>query len=360
MRSVPRIRLALAVRVIWRAKLLLVPALAAALLVAAPVAGVRRPTLAGCGVWTGLAGGLEALSVLGFLFVFKLVFGARMSWCQSVASGLRGLGASTLLPAGGIVGPAVGARSNPGEKPSLARLTQPTIAFTVLNLVPEAVVLGLLGISLRLGWLDGPRDAARTLPPVAVALAILAVVAFARRRRRPHHRGRPASRGWRTRACAAQAAAGVVLDSLVDVRSLLATRNWKLLGAVGYYAFDNAVLWAAFHAYGHTPPASVIVMGYLVGSLGSAVPLPGGVGAVEGGLIGALVLYGAPAAPAAGAVLLYRSVSLLLPVALSACAWVLLPARRLRAAIRGPQRVRHSPTAAAAQLLTAKGSGRAP
>src|SRR5437764_1032764 len=85
-----------------------------------------RTRLAGCGVWTGLAGGLEALSVLGFLFVFKLVFGARMSWCQSVASGLRGLGASTLLPAGGIVGPAVGARSNPGEKPSLARLTQPT------------------------------------------------------------------------------------------------------------------------------------------------------------------------------------------------------------------------------------------
>jgi uncharacterized membrane protein YbhN (UPF0104 family) len=71
-------------------------------------------------------------------------------------------------------------------------------------------------------------------------------------------------------------------------------------------------------------------MGYLVGSLGAALPMPAGLGAVEGGLIGALVLYGAPAGPAAGAVLLYRGVSLLLPVALSACAWALLPLARLR------------------------------
>jgi uncharacterized membrane protein YbhN (UPF0104 family) len=88
-----------------------------------------------------------------------------------------------------------------------------------------------------------------------------------------------------------------VSDGVVQARCVLVARDWKLLGAVGYYAFDNAVLWAAFHAYGHTPAPSVIVMGYLVGSLGAAVPMPAGNGAVEGGLIGALVLYGAPAAP---------------------------------------------------------------
>ena len=38
-------------------------------------------------------------------------------------------------------------------------------------------------------------------------------------------------------------------------------------------------------------------MGYLVGSLAGALPLPAGLGAVDGGLIGALALYGAPAAP---------------------------------------------------------------
>src|SRR6202043_830158 len=63
--------------------------------------------------------------------------------------------------------------------------------------------------------------------------------------------------------------------------------NWKLVGAVAYYAFDNAVLWAAFHAYGRTPALGVLVMGYLVGSLGAALPIPAGIGAVEGGLLGA-------------------------------------------------------------------------
>jgi uncharacterized protein (TIRG00374 family) len=65
----------------------------------------------------------------------------------------------------------------------------------------------------------------------------------------------------------------------------------------------------------------VIVMGYLVGSLAGALPLPGGLGAVDLGLVGALVLYGSPAAPAAAAVLLYRGLSLALPMALGAIGW---------------------------------------
>jgi len=65
-------------------------------------------------------------------------------------------------------------------------------------------------------------------------------------------------------------------------------------------------------------------------SHGSLLPFPAGVGAVDGGLVGALVLYGARAAPAAGAVLLYRGLSLSLPVALSAMAWARALAARLR------------------------------
>jgi uncharacterized membrane protein YbhN (UPF0104 family) len=57
-------------------------------------------------------------------------------------------------------------------------------------------------------------------------------------------------------------------------------------------------------------------MGYLVGSLAGALPLPGGLGALDGGLIGALVLYGSPVAPAAAAVLLYRGLSLAVPIVL--------------------------------------------
>ena len=71
------------------------------------------------------------------------------------------------------------------------------------------------------------------------------------------------------------------------------SRNFLvIIGAVGYWAWDNAVLWAAFHAFGHSPPLTVILMGYLIGQLGGLLPLPGGLGGIDGGLIGTLIVYG--------------------------------------------------------------------
>ena len=37
-------------------------------------------------------------------------------------------------------------------------------------------------------------------------------------------------------------------------------------------------------------------MGYLIGQIGGLLPIPGGVGGIDGGLIGTLIVYGAPAA----------------------------------------------------------------
>src|SRR5450755_1376167 len=116
----------------------------------------------------------------------------------------------------------------------------------------------------------------------------------------------------------ARQASHAIADGVSEAGTLVSAGNWKLGGALAYYAFDNALLWAAFHAYGRTPPIGVVVMGYLVGSLAGALPLPAGLGAVDGGLIGALVLYGSPAAPTVAAVLLYRGISLSLPNALGA------------------------------------------
>ena len=59
-----------------------------------------------------------------------------------------------------------------------------------------------------------------------------------------------------------------------------------IAGAVGYWAFDNAVLWATYHAFGLSPPLTVLLMGYLIGQLGGLIPIPGGIGGIDGGLIG--------------------------------------------------------------------------
>jgi uncharacterized protein (TIRG00374 family) len=61
-------------------------------------------------------------------------------------------------------------------------------------------------------------------------------------------------------------------------------------------------------------PLSIVLMGYLIGQLGGLLPIPGGIGGIDGGLIGTLVVYGAPAGATAAAVLLYRVILFWLPL----------------------------------------------
>jgi uncharacterized membrane protein YbhN (UPF0104 family) len=288
----------------------------------------------GCAGWIVLAVLLELLSVLGFTVLFKLVFGAGMSRRQGFVAGLRAIGASTVLPAGGLVGPVIGARSTGRSDRTIGALTRSAVAFAVITNLPGVLVLGALGLSLWLGWPAGPHDTTLTLLAAGVALVVL--LGGWLMRGTLVLEGPPGRRHALSAQSRLAAVVNLMRGGLAEANLLLSARNWKLAGAVGYFAFDNAVLWAAFRAHGWAPPVSVIVMGYLVGSLGTALPLPAGIGAVEGGLIGALVLYGVPAAPAAGAVLLYRGVSLLIPVVVSACAWALRPGARVPVrALRG-------------------------
>lgn len=135
----------------------------------------------GCAKWIGLAGALELLSVLGFVVVFKLVFVARMTWRQGAPAGLRAIGATTVLPVGGFVGPAVGAGSTDTEGASLSELTRSSATFLVLTKAPGVIVLAALGPMLWAGWLSGPHEAILTLLPAGVALAVLAGAVRTRR-----------------------------------------------------------------------------------------------------------------------------------------------------------------------------------
>ena len=106
--------------------------------------------------------------------------------------------------------------------------------------------------------------------------------------------------------------------------ALVSRRPTILLGAVAWWAFDIATLAAGFHAFGNAPQVTVLVMGYFVGTLGNLLPLPGGVGGVEGGMIGAFVAFGQSASVALVAVLAYRLVSFWLPTAIGAPAYLAL------------------------------------
>jgi uncharacterized protein (TIRG00374 family) len=97
-----------------------------------------------------------------------------------------------------------------------------------------------------------------------------------------------------------------------------------VLGAVGYWAGDCAVLWASFHAVGSVPPIGVIVLGYMLGQLGNALPLPGGVGGVEPVMLGVLTASGVGAGVGAAAIVCYRALALGVQAALGALAFAAL------------------------------------
>ncbi len=74
------------------------------------------------------------------------------------------------------------------------------------------------------------------------------------------------------------------------------------------------MLGVCFPAFGNPlPPVDALLLAYIIGQLGGLVPLPGGIGGLDLGLIGALVLYGTDATDAAVAVLAYRGVLLAVP-----------------------------------------------
>jgi uncharacterized protein (TIRG00374 family) len=106
---------------------------------------------------------------------------------------------------------------------------------------------------------------------------------------------------------------------------LVRTGDLALVGSIAYWGFNIAILWASFKAFGEAPPWAVIVMGYFVGMLANLLPLPGGVGGVDGGMIGAFVAFGGESRDSIViAVLTYRLFAFYLPTIPGALAYLQL------------------------------------
>ena len=137
---------------------------------------------------------------------------------------------------------------------------------------------------------------------------------------RPPARSRPGDASRATRFIAA--ARRALITGTEGAIEIVRSGNLRVIaGAIGYWAFDNAVLWATFHAFGYSPEISIVLMGYLIGQLGGLLPIPGGIGGIDGGLIGTLIVYGAPAAIVTAAVLAYRVILFWLPLVAGAVAF---------------------------------------
>jgi uncharacterized protein (TIRG00374 family) len=272
--------------------------------------------------WMGLALVFEVLSIAGYVGMFRAVCarGARrIGWRESYLITMAGLAATRLFAAGGAGGVVLTAwalrRSGMDRRLVACRM----IAFIVLMYVVYMAALIVFGLGLRLGLLEGSSPFALTVVPAIFATVVVVIflaIAFVPEdfERRLARWARGARRLWLVKW--ARRLATVPASTASGVRMALrlaGSRDPALLSSVAWWGFNIAVLWACFRAFGASPSFAVLVMGYFVGMLGNLLPLPGGVGGVDGGMIGAFTGFGVDFELALVAVLSYRAFAFWLP-----------------------------------------------
>jgi uncharacterized membrane protein YbhN (UPF0104 family) len=252
--------------------------------------------------WLVLAVALEVASCLGYVAIVRLVMSQaprrevrRLAWAE--------MAFGAVVPVGGAGGLAVGAWAMRAWGISWSRIANRSAVIFLLTSAVNGAVMVLSGLGVAFG-LGSPHEGIEygLIPASAtiVGLGFFIVLPLIFKPASPPE-GRIKGILWR---------AGTWVRASEE---LLVRPDWRLLGSIGYLMFDIAVLWACLRAVGANPPLLAIVVGYQVGYLANLIPIPGGVGVLEGGLLGALLLYGLPAAPTAAAVVLYHAIALWVP-----------------------------------------------
>jgi uncharacterized protein (TIRG00374 family) len=275
--------------------------------------------------WLVLAAVAELLSALSYVVIFRYVFCARMSWRLSYRIGMAEQAANSLLPAGGAGGLALGAWALSKGGMRAEHIARRTVAFFILTSLPNFVALILFSIGFAGGLFTGNRSPVFTYCFAGAAvIAIVLVLAVPRVRARLAAHRDPNRKHGRIHRWASKGI-DVLADGVLDVLWLIRDRPLGVLsGAIGYMAFDIVALGASFQAFGYFPPVGVLVVAYLIGQLGGLLPLPGGIGGIELGLVGAFAVFAVPVSASAAAVLAYRVLQLWIPALLGTLAFVQL------------------------------------
>jgi uncharacterized membrane protein YbhN (UPF0104 family) len=275
-------------------------AVAGALLAAVPglhgVLGAVRHIKLG---WVVAAVGLELASNIGFVVVFRLFFD-RLDARDARLLGWTEQASGALLPGGGAGGLAIG-----GWLIHLTGLPIRWIARRSAGLFfLSAGVSGIALIGAGLALIPGaprPHDTVIVLlPTILAALAALAIATL------------PATLGSWPRAPRPVAAIATGVRE-AEQTALHGRPKWRLVGALGYLGFDIAVLWVLLRATGAAPGVATVVLAYSVGYAANSLPVPGGVGVLDAGLTGALVLYGVSPVHAAAATIVYHAIAFWVP-----------------------------------------------
>jgi uncharacterized protein (TIRG00374 family) len=272
--------------------------------------------------WFVVALGFNVAAFAAYVALFRGVIGenlVHLDWRESYQITMAGLAASRLLSAGGAGGVVLSywALRKAGMKRSEA--ARRMVAFLVVLYSVYVFAVILFGVLLRTGVLPGEAPVSVTIVPAAIAGGIaLIVILFALipgdLPGRLTFSGD--SRVLRLIASLSAVPATIATGTRTALGFIRNPRKGGLAvaGAVGFWAANIGILWASFMAFDESVPIGVIVMGFFVGMAANIAPDPAGVGAVDGGLIGAFVIFGLPASTVIAAVLIYRLIAFWLPL----------------------------------------------
>jgi uncharacterized membrane protein YbhN (UPF0104 family) len=277
--------------------------------------------------WLVLALGLEALSFLGHIVLFRGVFldrSSRIGYGASYDITLAGHTATRLLGAAGAGGIALTVWALNRSGMSGRTVATRMLGFMVLLYSFYALAVAAVGFGLWSGVLPGGGPVALTLVPGVVALALVGGAIGAAVIARRTLGAREDAGGLRGHVVKASRAIG---DGVHEAGAVVRRRDPRLVGGLMWWAFDIAVLWAAFRAFGEAPPVAILVLAYFLGLVGNALPFLGSVGGVDGGMIAALVAFGVNPAASVVAVIVYRLFSCWAPVVPGAVAFARLRRR---------------------------------
>ncbi|MGH2986071.1 MAG: lysylphosphatidylglycerol synthase transmembrane domain-containing protein, partial [Solirubrobacterales bacterium] len=275
-------------------------------------------------VWLGIAFVFGVAMFVSYVALFRGIVGERvhLSWSESYEITMAGLAATRLFSAGGAGGIVLTYWALRKARMSRRETGARMVAFLVLLYALYMLTLVVNGILLRAGVFSGPAPAGLTIVPAAIASGVIlvflliALVPGDLERRFSHaSQAKAWGRMARRLATVPSTAAVGIREALAFVRQP-SRGGVAIVGAIGFWAAQIGILWAAFHAFGAEVPLAVVVQGFFVGMFANLIPLPGGVGGVDAGMIGAFALFdlGVGGGTLFAAVLTYRLIAFWLPL----------------------------------------------
>jgi uncharacterized membrane protein YbhN (UPF0104 family) len=292
-------------------------ALGGLLLVQSRVHAVSDAINRGLGVspgWAAVAVAFECASLAGYVGLLSLVAGRaapRVGVRESAQITFAGAAATRLLPTAGAGGLALAFWA---LRQAGLRMQAATRTLLVFLVVLYSVFLGSVlasGTALAFGLVAGHGPVELGAIPAAVAaLGIVSALALAASRRVEPNAGADDAPDLAQHGSPIKVSTRVAGDAVREAFGLIRSGDARLAGAVAYWAFDAAVLWAMLHAFGSPPVLPVVVLAYFVGQVANTLPIPG---SVSGGIASVLIAFGVAPALAVPAVLAYRTIAVWLP-----------------------------------------------